>query len=189
MIEANRKDSQQRMEKSFEALKNELSKLRTGRAHPSLIEQLRVNYYGAQTPLSQVAQITVEDARTLVVTPWDRAAVGDVDKALRSSDLGLNPVTLGQVIRIPLPALTEQRRKDLVKHLRHEGENAKVAIRNIRRDANNYLKGLLKDKSVTEDEERKAQDVIQKLTDRFIVDIEKLLDSKEKELMSIQSSL
>lgn len=173
------------MAKSVENLKHELIKLRTGRAHTSLLDHITVNYYGSEVPLNQVASITVGDSRTLVVSPWEKNMVSAVEKAILASDLGLNPVTAGTVMRIPLPPLTEERRRDLVKVVRHEGEGARVAIRNIRRDANTLLKELLKEKEITEDAERRAQDDIQKLTDKYIGEIEKVLETKETELMEI----
>lgn len=173
------------MAKSVESLKHELIKLRTGRAHTSLLDHITVNYYGSEVPLNQVASITVGDSRTLVVSPWEKNMVSAVEKAILASDLGLNPVTAGTVMRIPLPPLTEERRRDLVKVVRHEGEGARVAIRNIRRDANTLLKELLKEKEITEDAEHRAQDDIQKLTDKYIGEIEKVLETKEAELMEI----
>jgi ribosome recycling factor len=178
-------DAKSRMQKSIESLGAELAKLRTGRAHPSLLEHITLEYYGAPTPLSQVANINVQDARTLALTPWDKQMIPAIEKAIMNSDLGLNPVTAGEVIRIPMPPLTEERRKDLIKVVRQEGENARVAVRNIRRDANNTLKELLKDKDITEDEERRGQDSIQKLTDEFVAKIESLLSTKETDLMEI----
>ncbi|MDD3609861.1 MAG: ribosome recycling factor [Halothiobacillaceae bacterium] len=185
MIEDVRKDCEVRMTKSLDALKHELSKLRTGRAHTSLLDHVTVDYYGQQVPLSQVAKINVEDSRTLTVSPWEKDMVAKVEKAIMTSDLGLNPMSAGNVIRVPMPALTEERRRDLVKVVRHEGENAKVAVRNIRRDANADLKALVKDKTITEDEERKGQDLVQKLTDRYVAEVDQLLESKEKELMEV----
>jgi ribosome recycling factor len=173
------------MGKSVEALKHELAKIRTGRAHTSLLDHITVEYYGSEVPISQVATVSVEDARTLSVTPWEKAMVQVVEKAIMSSDLGLNPATAGTVIRVPMPALTEERRRDLVKVVRHEAENARVAVRNIRRDANHHLNELLKEKEVSEDQERRAQEDIQKLTDKHVADIEELLQVKEKELMEI----
>lgn len=185
MIDDIKKDSTERMTKSVESLKQELTKLRTGRAHASLLDHLTVSYYGNDTPLNQVASVGVSDARTLLVTPWEKNMVGPIEKAIMKSDLGLNPVTAGMAIRVPLPPLTEERRRDLVKVVRHEGEGAKVAIRNIRRDANSQFKTLLKDKKITEDAERQAQDEMQKLTDRYIQDVDKMLAAKETELMEI----
>ena len=185
MINEIKKDADARMGKSIEALKGELTKLRTGRAHTSLLDHITVDYYGNPTPLSQVATITVSDARTLTVTPWEKNMVGPVEKAIISSDLGLNPATSGTVIRVPLPALTEERRKDMIRIVRHEGEQAKVAIRNIRRDANSDIKALLKEKEITEDEERQAEEAIQKLTDKRIAEVDALIAAKEKDLMEI----
>lgn len=179
------KDAEVRMQKSIESFKHEMSKMRTGRAHPSLLEHLRVDYYGNPTPLSQVANITIGDARTLVVTPWEKKMVAAIEKAIMTSDLGLNPATAGEVIRVPLPALTEERRKDLIKVVRNEAETARVSIRNVRRDANNGLKESLKKKEIAEDEERRLGDAIQKLTDKFIAEVEQLLAVKEKDLMAI----
>lgn len=180
-----KKEATARMAKSIESLKQELSKLRTGRAHASLLDHVMVSYYGNEMPLNQVASVGIADARTLLVTPWERNMVGPIEKAILKSDLGLNPASAGTTIRVPLPPLTEERRRDMVKVVRHEGEGAKVAIRNIRRDANNQLKTLLKDKKITEDAERQTQDEIQKLTDRHIQDVDKLLAVKEAELMEI----
>jgi ribosome recycling factor len=185
MINDLKKEAASRMAKSVESLKHELIKLRTGRAHTSLLDHITVNYYGSEVPLNQLASITVGDSRTLVVSPWEKNMVSAVEKAILASDLGLNPVTAGTVMRIPLPPLTEERRRDLVKVVRHEGEGARVAIRNIRRDANTLLKELLKEKEITEDAERRAQDDIQKLTDKYIGEIEKVLETKEAELMEI----
>lgn len=185
MIQDIKKDAAERMKKSIEAFRQELAKIRTGRAHTSLLDHIHVDYYGSQVPISQVANIHVEDARTLSVTPWDKSMVQAVEKAIMQSDLGLNPATYGQVIRVPMPPLTEERRRELVKVVRHEGENAKVAIRNIRRDANADLKALLKDKEISEDEERRAQEEIQKLTDRHVAEVDRILEQKERELMEI----
>jgi len=179
------KDAEVRMGKSIEALKSEMSKIRTGRAHTSLLDQITVSYYGNETPLNQVANVSVEDARTLSVTPWEKTMVQDIEKAIMSSDLGLNPATSGLTIRIPLPPLTEERRKDMVKIVRAEAENGRVAIRNIRRDANADFKSLLKEKEISEDDERRAEELIQKLTDKKIADIEKILEEKEADLMSV----
>jgi ribosome recycling factor len=179
------KDAEVRMQKSIESFKHEISKLRTGRAHPSLLEHLRVDYYGSETPLSQVSNITVGDARTLVITPWEKKLIPLIEKAIMTSDLGLNPATSGDVIRVPLPALTEQRRKDLIKVVRSEAENARVSIRNARRDANTVLKDSLKNKEIAEDEERRLTDAVQKATDKFIAEVEQLLTSKETDLMAI----
>lgn len=178
-------DAETRMKKSIETLSHNLAKLRTGRAHPSLLESISILYYGNTTPLSQVATISIEDARTLSITPWDKGMVQAIDKAIRSSDLGLNPATAGTVIRVPLPPLTEERRKELVKHVRSDAEEARVSVRNIRRDANTQTKELLKTKKITEDEERRGEETIQKMTDRFINDIDKLVATKESELMQV----
>ncbi len=180
-----KKEAAARMVKSADSLKQELSKLRTGRAHASLLDHVMVSYYGNETPLNQVASVGIADARTLLVTPWERNMVGPIEKAILKSDLGLNPASAGTTIRVPLPPLTEERRRDMVKIVRHEGEGAKVAIRNVRRDANNQLKALLKDKKITEDAERQVQDEIQKLTDRYIQEVDKILAAKEAELMEI----
>jgi ribosome recycling factor len=180
-----KKDAEARMKKSVDALKGELTKLRTGRAHPSLLEHITVDYYGSMVPLSQVGNIGVEDSRTLTITLWERNMIQAVEKAILTSDLGLNPNSAGTVIRIPMPPLTEERRRELTKVVRHEGEGAKVAIRNIRRDANNDLKELLKSKEISEDDERRGQDEVQKLTDRYIVEVDKVLEVKEKDLMEI----
>lgn len=174
-----------RMEKCLVTLRDEFSRLRTGRAHTSILEHIKVDYYGNATPLSQVATISVSDARTLTVTPWEKPMVQPIEKAIMQSDLGLNPVTAGTVIRVPLPPLTEERRKDMIKVVRHEAEGARVAIRNVRRDAMTEVKTLLKDKKITEDEERRVQDEIQKITDKHIADVEKILAEKEKDVMSI----
>ncbi len=180
-----KQDAETRMIKSVEALKHDLTRLRTGRASTALVEHLRVSYYGNDTPLSQVANVSVTDARTLTITPWEKNMVGPVEKAILASDLGLTPTTAGTVIRINMPALTEQRRKELAKHVAHEGENAKVAVRNVRRDAMQQVKELLKDRTITEDEERRAEDDIQKLTDRFVKDIDGVVKHKEQELMAL----
>ena len=185
MIEDIKKDAASRMAKSVENLQHELTKLRTGRAHTSLLDHITVSYYGSEVPLNQVATISVSDARTLLVSPWEKNMVAPVEKAILASDLGLNPVTAGTVMRIPLPPLTEERRRDMVKLVRHEGEGARVAIRNIRRDANGDIKMLLKEKEISEDEERRAEEAIQKLTDKYIDKVEKVLEVKEAELMEI----
>ncbi len=179
------KDADVRMQKSIESLKGELAKIRTGRAHPSLLEHIMVDYYGSETPLSQVASIGVEDARTLTITPWERPMVQAIEKAIMKSDLGLNPNSAGAVIRVPMPQLTEERRRDLVKVVHNEGENGKIAIRNIRRDANSDFKSLEKDKEISEDEERKAQNDIQKLTDKFVKEVDALVAIKEEDLMKV----
>ncbi|KUI98456.1 ribosome recycling factor [Vibrio sp. MEBiC08052] len=185
MINEIKKDAQERMDKSVDALKSNLSKVRTGRAHPSLLSGISVEYYGAPTPLNQVANVIAEDSRTLAITVFDKELAPKVEKAIMMSDLGLNPMSAGTVIRVPLPALTEERRRDLVKIVRGEAEGGRVAVRNIRRDANNELKNLLKDKEISEDEEHKAQDDIQKLTDAAVKNIDEVLAAKEKELMEV----
>ncbi|MES9830165.1 MAG: ribosome recycling factor [Candidatus Thiodiazotropha sp.] len=185
MIDDIKKDANTRMGKSVESLVHELAKVRTGRAHPSLLDHIRVDYYGSDVPISQVANINVEDARTLTVVPWEKSMVAVVEKAILTSDLGLNPMSAGTVIRVPMPPLTEERRKDLIRVVRHEAEGAKVAIRNIRRDANHDLKDLVKEKMISEDDERRGQDVIQGLTDRHIGQVDELLAEKEKDLMEI----
>ncbi len=185
MIQDIKKDAASRMEKSVEALRHELVKVRTGRANTSLLDHIHVEYYGSSMPLSQVASVSVGDARTLVVQPWEKTMVQPIEKAIMSSDLGLNPATAGTVIRVPLPPLTEERRRELGKVVRHEGENAKVAVRNIRRDANAELKAALKDKAISEDDDRRGQDEIQKLTDKYIEEIDKLVAAKEAELLEI----
>lgn len=185
MISDIQQDAAARMAKSIEALKHEFSKIRTGRAHPSLLDQISVSYYGTDTSLSQVANIAVEDARTLSITPWEKNMVQAIEKAILKSDLGLNPSTNGMTIRIPLPPLTEQRRRELVKVVKHEAENGRVAIRNIRRDANTAIKDLLKDKDISEDDARNAEEKIQKITDQYVKDVEKLLEAKEADLLSL----
>lgn len=185
MIDDIKKDTNQRMNRSVEALKLDLAKIRTGRAHPNLLDQIQVSYYGSDVPINQVANISVEDARTLAVTPWEQKMVAVVDKAIRMSDLGLNPAVNGNVIRVPLPPLTEERRKDLIRIVRQEAEGARVAVRNVRRDANSELKEMVKEKMISEDEERRGQDLVQKLTDDHIKTIESLLEEKEKDLMAI----
>lgn len=185
MIEDTKKAAAARMTKSIEALKHEFVKIRTGRAHTSLLDHITVPYYGSDMPLNQVASVTVLDPRTLSVTPWEKNMVAVIEKAIRASDLGLNPATVGTIIRIPLPPLTEERRRDMTKVVRHEAEGARVAIRNIRRDSNNELKHLLKEKQISEDQERHAQDEIQKLTDKYIAEVDKVLAAKEAELMEI----
>jgi ribosome recycling factor len=185
MLQEIKKDADERMNKSVDLLRAELKKLRTGRAHTSLLDHITVEYYGAQVPLSQVANIGVEDSRTLTITPWERQMVQTVEKAIMTSDLGLNPNTAGNVIRVPLPPLTEERRRDMGKVVRHEGENAKVAIRNIRRDALHQVKELLKDKEITEDDDRRAHDEIQQLTDKHIETVDKVVAEKEQELLEV----
>lgn len=185
MIEDIRKDAAERMDKTLASLKTELAKLRTGRAHPSLLDHVTVSYYGSDVPLNQVANVNVEDGRTLTVVPWEQNMVSAVEKAIMQSDLGLNPNSAGNVIRVPMPPLTEERRRDMTRVVRAEGEQAKVAIRNIRRDANGDLKDLVKEKMISEDEERRAQDVVQKLTDEHVKGIDALVSAKEADLMAI----
>jgi ribosome recycling factor len=185
MINDIKKDAETRMQKSIEALKGELSKIRTGRAHPSLLNHITVDYYGSEVPIGQVANIAVEDARTLTVTPWEKPMVQVVEKAIMTSDLGLNPATSGSVIRVPMPPLTEERRRDLIKVVKNEGEQGKVAIRNIRRDANSDIKGLLKEKEISEDEARGGEDGIQKITDKYIAEVDSLIEAKEQDLLAI----
>jgi ribosome recycling factor len=180
-----RKSTETRMQKSLEALKNDLAKVRTGRAHTGLLDHIQVDYYGSPMPINQVARVTLLDARTIGVTPFEKKMVSAVEKAIRDGDLGLNPATQGEIIRVPMPPLTEERRRELIKVVKHEGENAKVAVRNLRRDANNHLKDELKNKTISEDQERRAQDEIQKLTDRFIAEVDKLLGEKEKDLLAV----
>ncbi len=179
------KDADLRMDKSVAAFKDELNKIRTGRAHTSLLDHITVEYYGSETPLNQVASVGVEDARTLTVAPWDKQMVAVVEKAIMTSDLGLNPATAGMVIRVPLPPLTEERRRDLVKVVRHEAEGARVAIRNIRRDAIHHAKDLLKEKEITEDEERRSEEQVQALTDKHVAEVDQILAAKEAELMEV----
>lgn len=178
-------DADGRMQKGIEAFKQAMSKVRTGRANPSLLEHIRVDYYGNQVPLSQVSNISVADARTLAITPWEKRMTPVIEKAIMTADLGLNPVTSGDLIRVPLPAITEERRKELIKVVRNEAETARVSVRNIRRDANAAIKELLKNKDIAEDEERRLNDATQKLTDKFTAEIEVLLAAKEKDLMAI----
>lgn len=185
MIHEISKEAEKKMLKSIEAFKNELSKLRTGRAHTSLLDHIRVSHYGTDSPLNQVANVTVEDARTLSITPWDKKMIPEIEKAIMTSDLGLNPATTGSVIRVPLPALTEDRRRDLTRIVRDEAEKARVAVRNVRRDANTDLKALLKEKAITEDEERKGQAAVQKITDDITAKIDQLAGEKEKDLMKV----
>jgi ribosome recycling factor len=180
-----KKTTEDKMKKSVEALKTDLAKVRTGRAHTGLLDHIRVDYYGNETPLNQVANITLVDARTIGVQPWEKKLAPVIEKAIRDSDLGLNPATQGDVVRVPMPALTAERRKELIKVVRHEGENAKVAIRNLRRDANQHLKDLLKTHAIPEDQERRAQDEVQKLTDRHVAEVDKLLQQKEADLMQV----
>ncbi|MBS1199196.1 MAG: ribosome-recycling factor [Proteobacteria bacterium] len=185
MIPELKKNAEQKMQKSLEVLKADLGKIRTGRAHTGLLDHIQVDYYGSMMAINQVANLTLIDARTIGVQPWEKNMVAKVEKAIRDSDLGLNPSTQGDIIRIGMPALTEERRRDLTKVVKHEGENAKVAIRNLRRDANTHLKDALKKHEIPEDDERKAQDEIQKLTDRYIVEVDKILAQKEAELMQV----
>ncbi|HEY0230682.1 MAG TPA: ribosome recycling factor [Dokdonella sp.] len=185
MLDNIKKDAQTRMQKSVDSLKHDLTRVRTGRASTSLVEPLKVSYYGADTPISQVANIALADARSITITPFEKSLVGPIEKAILASDLGLTPNTMGNVIRINLPALTEERRRELSKHVAHEGENAKVAVRNVRRDALHQAKELLKDKKITEDEERRVEEEIQKYTDKYVKDIDGVVKAKEDELMSM----
>jgi ribosome recycling factor len=185
MINDVNKDAEERMAKSVEALRLELVKIRTGRAHPSLLDHIRVNYYGNEVPVKQVANVTAEDARTLAVSPWEKSMVSAVEKAILQSDLGLNPNTAGSVIRVPIPPLTEERRRDLTKVARAEAEQGRVAIRNIRREANAEFKEMVKEKMISEDEERRGQELIQKLTDKYVKEVDQVLEEKEKDLMAI----
>ena len=185
MIQELKKTAEGKMQKSLEALKNDLQKIRTGRAHTGLLDHVQVDYYGSPVPVNQVANITLIDARTIGVQPWEKGMAQKVEKAIRDSDLGLNPASQGDLIRVPMPALTEERRKEMIKVVKHEGEGAKVAIRNLRRDANTHLKDALKKGEIPEDDERKAQDDIQKLTDRYIAEVDKMLAQKEAELMQV----
>jgi ribosome recycling factor len=180
-----KKHTEQRMHKSLDALKLDLAKVRTGRAHAGLLDHVMVDYYGSATPIPKVANVSLLDARTLGVSPWEKKMLGPIEKAIRESDLGLNPASQGDMVRVPMPSLTEERRRDLVKVIKHEAENAKVAVRNLRRDANQALKDLLKKKTVSEDEERRAQDEVQKLTDKHIADIDKMIAAKETELTAV----
>ena len=185
MIADIKKTSEQKMHKTVESFKADLGKVRTGRAHPGLIEHIRVDYYGTMMPLNQVANLTLVDAHTIGVQPWEKKLISTVEKAIRESDLGLNPATSGEIIRVPMPALTEERRRDLIKVVRHDAENARVALRNIRRDAITHLKDALKAKTISEDDDRRAQDDIQKLTDKHVAEIDKLTQTKEAEMMTI----
>ncbi len=180
-----KKTAEQKMAKSIEAFKGELQKIRTGRAHPGLLDQVHVEYYGSQVPISQVANVSLMDARTISVQPWEKGMGAKIEKAIRESGLGLNPSAQGDLLRVPMPALTEERRKELTTVVRHAGEEAKVAVRNLRRDANEHLKKLLKDKQVTEDEERRAQDDVQRLTDRVIAEVDRLVHGKEAEILAV----
>ncbi|HTY02583.1 MAG TPA: ribosome recycling factor [Rhodocyclaceae bacterium] len=185
MIAEIRKSTEQKMLKSVDALKHDLAKVRTGRAHTGLLDHVQVEYYGSLMPISQVANITLIDARTIGVQPWEKPMIAKVEKAIRDCDLGLNPATQGDLIRVPMPMLTEERRRELIKVVKHEGENAKVAVRNLRRDAISHLKEALKKHELSEDDERRAQDEIQKLTDKFVAEVDKLLVEKEKDLMAV----
>lgn len=185
MINEINKDAASRMAKSVDALRHDLAKIRTGRAHPALLDHIMVSYYGSEVPIKQVANVTAEDARTLTVTPWERNMVQAVEKAIMQSDLGLNPNTAGTVIRVPMPALTEERRRDLIRVARHEAEQARVAVRNVRRDANSELKEMVKEKMISEDEERRGEELIQKLTDQHTKEVDSLLAEKEADLLSI----
>lgn len=185
MIAEIKKTTEQKMQKSVEALKADLAKVRTGRAHTGLLDHVQVEYYGSMVPVNQVANITLIDARTIGVQPWEKPMFSKVEKAIRDSDLGLNPSNQGEIIRVPMPPLTEERRRDLIKVIKHEGENARVAVRNLRRDANGHLKEATKQKEISEDDERRGQDDVQKLTDRYIAEIDKLLAHKEQELMQV----
>ncbi len=185
MLEDIKKDAVDRMQKCVLSLRNELKRLRTGRAHPSLLDHIRVEYYGNEVPLNQVANVALEDARTITVTPWEKQMVQVVEKAIMKSDLGLMPNTAGTVIRVPMPALTEERRRDLTKVVKHEAENARVAVRNVRRDVMNDLKDMVKEKLLAQDDDRRAQEDIQKLTDKYVAEIDQVLAEKEKELMQI----
>lgn len=180
-----KKNSEQKMQKSIETLKTNLAKVRTGRAHVGILDHIMVDYYGSPTQITQVANVTLVDARTIGVQPWEKKMVGVIEKAIRDSDLGFNPSTQGDLIRVPTPALTEERRKEIVKMVKGEAEDAKIAIRNIRRDANEGLKKLVKDKICSEDDERRTQEEVQKLTDKFVVEIDKLISEKEKEIMTV----
>ncbi|MDO8931047.1 MAG: ribosome recycling factor [Rhodocyclaceae bacterium] len=185
MIAELKKTTDQKMIKSLDALKHDLAKVRTGRAHTGILDHIQIDYYGAMMPINQVANLTLLDARTIGVQPWEKNLVGKVEKAIRDSDLGLNPATQGDVIRVPMPALTEERRKELIKVIKHEGEGAKVAIRNLRRDAIAHLKDALKKHEIPEDDERRAQDDIQRLTDRYVAEVDRMLAEKEKDLMAV----
>lgn len=185
MIDDVKKDAALKMSNSLEALQTAFSRIRTGRAHTSLLDHIKVDYYGSASALNQVAKVAIEDSRTLTVTPWEKDMVAPIEKAIMNSDLGLNPASAGTVIRIPMPPLTEERRKDLVRVVRQEAENARVSVRNARRDANAYLKDLQKEKEISEDDERKGQDVVQKVTDEFVAKVDELLKAKEAELMEV----
>jgi ribosome recycling factor len=180
-----KKTAELKMAKSVESFKNDLHKIRTGRAHPGLLDQVHVDYYGSMLPISQVANVTLLDARTISVQPWEKAMASKIEKAIRESDLGLNPSAQGELLRVPMPGLTEERRKELTKVVRHAGEEAKIAVRAVRREANEHLKKLLKDKEVSEDDERRAQDEVQRLTDRTIAEVDRLVHGKEAEVMAV----
>jgi ribosome recycling factor len=185
MIAELKKNAEQKMQKSLEALRNDLSKVRTGRAHTGILDHVQVEYYGSMVPISQVGNITLIDARTIGIQAWEKPMLAKIEKAIRDSDLGLNPANVGELIRVPMPALTEERRRELTKVVRHEGENAKVAIRNLRRDANSSLKEMVKNKDISEDDERRAQDEVQKLTDKFVAEVDAVLAQKETDLMQV----
>ncbi|NWN92221.1 ribosome recycling factor [Marinobacter adhaerens] len=185
MIEDIKSEAEQKMKKSIEALGSAFNKIRTGRAHPSILDSVMVNYYGQETPVKQVASVNVEDNRTLAISPWDKSMVPVIEKAIMASDLGLNPTTSGDLIRLPMPMLTQETRKEMVKQAKADAENARVSVRNARRDANNMIKDLLKEKDISEDDERRGEDEIQKLTDRYIAEIEKVLKTKEEDLMEV----
>lgn len=185
MISDIKKDAEARMKKSLEALETEFKKIRTGRAHPAILDGVMVSYYGVDTPLKQVANVTVEDARTLAISAWEKSLIPQIEKAIMKADLGLNPATNGDLIRVPMPALTEQTRKDMIKRCKAEAEQGRVAIRNIRRDANTMLKDLLKEKDITEDDERRGEDDIQKLTDKYVAEVEEMLKKKETDLLEV----
>ncbi|MBO7555744.1 MAG: ribosome recycling factor [Neisseriaceae bacterium] len=185
MLKEIQNTAEEKMKKSVEALKTNLAKVRTGRAHTGLLDQVKVDYYGSDVPVSQIANVTLLDARTISVKPYESNMAGAIEKAIRDSDLGLNPSAMGDLIRVPMPMLTEERRKDLIKVVRHETEEARVAVRNIRRDANNELKNLLKDKEISEDDNRRGEEAIQKLTNQYIAEMDKILEAKEKDLMEV----
>jgi ribosome recycling factor len=185
MIGEVKKSTEQKMQKTLDALRVDLGKVRTGRAHTGLLDHITVDYYGNQTPINQVANLSLLDARTIAVSPWEKKMAPAIEKAIRDSDLGLNPATVGEVVRVPMPALTEERRKDLIKVVRGEAENARIAVRNVRRDANHHLKDLIKDKKISEDDERRGEADVQKLTDHYIGEIDRLLHTKEAELMAV----
>lgn len=185
MINEIKKDAEERMKKAISVLGVNFNKIRTGRAHPSILDSVHVNYYGSDTPLSQVANISVLDARTLSISAWERSLVPEIEKAIMKSDLGLNPSTMGELIRVPMPALTEETRKNYIKQAKNEAENARIAIRNVRRDANTTLKGLVKDKEISEDDERRAEDEVQKITNKYIAEVDAAFAVKEKDLMEI----